>query len=262
MVSDSAAVAYATAHDGAHLAYQVLSDGTPDIVSCGYGTLISIDMRDEEPHLRRFEHQLAQFGRLIRFDPRGIGLSDPLTPGAALTAPDLGRDLASVLDHAGIERAVLYAVGSSGAAAIATAADHSARVSALILINCYARLASAPDYPFGIPQHLIDAFMHIADVGDESAVPSDRSPAPSDDIRLLAPSLADDPAYRAWWTTAGRRGASPASARTLLPVMFGADTAICCPPSTVPPSSCTEERTGSSRSNMAGTWPTTSPTPS
>jgi class 3 adenylate cyclase len=217
-VSDAVNIGYATADDGAHLAYQVLGVGAPDIVSCGYGTMVSIDMRDEEPHVRRYEDRLAHLGRLIRFDPRGLGLSDPVAPGTTLTPQDMGRDLVSVLDHAGVDRAVLCAVGSGSATALAAAADHPARVSSLILINGYARLARAPDYPFGVPPRLFDAFVDdVLDMGDQSA-------NPGDDIALLAPSLADDPAYRVWWATAGRRGASPSSARALLSCLFEADT--------------------------------------
>jgi class 3 adenylate cyclase len=227
-VSDSVNVFYASADDGAHLGYQVLGDGVPKIVSCGYGTMVSIDMRDEEPHIRAFEDRLTQLGGLLRFDPRGIGLSDPVVPGAALTTQDLVRDLIAVLDHAGVDRAALIGVGTGSAPALATAADHPDRVSSLILHNGSPRLARAPDYPFGIPPKLIDAFLdNVLDTQDQAA-------APGDDIRMLAASLADDPAYRAWWAKAGRRGASPSSARAIMSCMFAADTrdllpTIACP---------------------------------
>ncbi len=211
-------VSYASAPDGAHLGYQVLGDGVPKIVSCGYGTMISIDMRDEEPHIRAFEDRLSQLGGLLRFDPRGIGLSDPIALGATLTPPDLVRDLVAVLDHAGVDRATLCAVGTGSAAAVATAANHPDRVSSLILINSSARLTRAPDYPFGIPPRLIDAFL------DNVLDTQDREAGPGYDIALLASSLADDPAYQAWWAKAGRRGASPSSARAIMSCMFAADT--------------------------------------
>ena len=81
----SAEVRYARTKDGAHLAYQVLGSGSLDVLSVGYGTVISIDARDDEPHVRGFEHRLASFCRFIRFDPRGLGLSDPTDADRPLT---------------------------------------------------------------------------------------------------------------------------------------------------------------------------------
>ena len=82
MVSGGPETRYARSEDGSHVAFQVIGDGPLDLVTVGYGNVVSIDMRDEEPHVRRFEERLASFSRLIRFDPRGIGLSD--VPGRAL----------------------------------------------------------------------------------------------------------------------------------------------------------------------------------
>lgn len=72
---------YARTRDGVHVAYQTLGDGPLDLLCVGYGNMVSIDMRDEEPHFGRFERRLASFSRYIRFDSRGLGLSDPIGPG-------------------------------------------------------------------------------------------------------------------------------------------------------------------------------------
>ena len=60
-----------------HVAYQVLGDGPVDLLAFNNGCTIWID-RDDEPHWTRFDRRLASFSRLIRFDPGGLGLSDPL----------------------------------------------------------------------------------------------------------------------------------------------------------------------------------------
>ncbi len=106
--------------------FQVIGDGPLDLVSVGYGNVISIDMRDEEPHVRRFEERLASFSRLIRFDPRGIGLSDAPPPGATPGIELVVDDILAVLDTVGSTRACLFAVGSSGLAALLAAATHPA----------------------------------------------------------------------------------------------------------------------------------------
>jgi class 3 adenylate cyclase/pimeloyl-ACP methyl ester carboxylesterase len=207
---------YALTEDGAHIAYQVLGDGPRDLLCVGYGNFIPIDMRDDEPHFGAFEERLASFSRFIRYDPRGVGLSDPVGAASDLAIEIATTDAVTVLDAAGSERAALLATGSSGLTSLTVAATHPERVSSLLLVNCYARLERADDYPAGIPNEILEAF--VADVlGD------DKAPGEVDDAGLLSPSLARDPAYRAWWRRAGQRGASPSSARTLLPAAVRGD---------------------------------------
>jgi len=207
---------YARTPDGDHVAYQVLGRGPVDLLCAGYGNVISIDQHDEEPHVRRFEQRLASFSRLIRFDRRGVGLSDRITDG------DVGAsvvdDIVAVLDATGTSRASLFAVGGSGLSALRAAARHPDRVRSLVLVNSYARLPWADDYEFGTPWELLDRFIEgVTDVSNEDPVPD------VDDVRILAPSLGRDNAFRDWWSRAGRQGASPATARILLKAAFQGD---------------------------------------
>ena len=66
-----------------HIAYQVAGEGPPDVLELTDGTYISIDESSEEPHWERYIGRLSSFCRLIRFDIRGVGLSDPLPPASA-----------------------------------------------------------------------------------------------------------------------------------------------------------------------------------
>ena len=219
---------YARTSDGVHVAYQTLGDGPRDLVCVGFGNMVSIDMRDEEPHFGRFERRLASFSRYIRFDPRGLGLSDPIgsgTPGGVEQGVD---DLVAVLDAVGSERAALFAVGGSGVTSLVAAATHPERVASLVLINGYARRLWAEDYPWGIPQHVLDGFI------DSVTNVSGRSEESIDDVDLMTPSLSGDPEFRAWWKRAGQRSASPASARAMLTMMFEADVRSVLPLITAP----------------------------
>jgi class 3 adenylate cyclase len=207
---------YAKTADGVHVAFQTFGDGPLDLACVGYGNMVSVDMRDEEPHFRRFEDRLASFSRFVRFDPRGLGLSDPIPAGTPAGIEQGVDDLISVLDAVGASRAALLAVGGSGLTALLAAAAHPDRIASLVLIHCYARLTRDDDYPWGVPRQVLDGFLDsVLDVsGDADA---------SDDVLALAPSLGADPEYRAWWKRAGQRGASPASARVMLTMAFGAD---------------------------------------
>jgi class 3 adenylate cyclase len=171
---------------------------------------------------------LASFSRYIRFDPRGLGLSDPLGPKVSGGVEQGVDDLISVLDAVDSERAALFAVGGSGITSLVTAATHPERVASLIFVNSYARMPWAEDYPCGIPQRILDGF--IDSVLDLSGQPD----LSIDDVDLLTPSLANDPGFRAWWKQAGQRGASPASARALLTMMYGADARSTLPLITAP----------------------------
>lgn len=198
-----------------HVAYQVLGDGELDVLILPYGLNVSIDAHDEEPHWERFERRLGSFGRAIRFDPRGLGLSDPFESGAALTIEQWTQDAIAVLDAVGSTRAALLATGGGGLVALMLCAAHPERTTSQVLVHSYARTARAPDYPCGIPQYVIESFFDA--VLDANATDGGA------DIALIAPSLAHDADFRAWWSRAGRRGASPASARAIQSTLYRAD---------------------------------------
>jgi class 3 adenylate cyclase len=219
---------YARTPDGLHVAYQVFGSGDVDLVCAGYGNPVSIDMRDDEPHFRRFERRLASFSRFIRFDPRGLGLSDPLPAPTAVAVGDGADEVIAVLDAVGSPCAALFAVGGSSMTALVAAAAHPTRVSSLILVHGHARLSRDVGYPCGIPQRRLDEFLEgVLDVSGET----DGS---LDDLTLLAPSLSDDPEFRAWWTRASQRSASPRSARAMLTTMFEGDVRAALPAISAP----------------------------
>jgi hypothetical protein len=69
------------------IAYQVVGEGPPDLVMTT-GNYSHVDMVWEDPGIALFLRMLASFSRLIVFDRRGTGASDPLPPGALLAQLD------------------------------------------------------------------------------------------------------------------------------------------------------------------------------
>ena len=69
---------YARTDDGAHIAFQVVGDGPPDLVFLPDGAISHLDMMWEMPANASVLRRLASFSRLVLFEPRGSGLSDPL----------------------------------------------------------------------------------------------------------------------------------------------------------------------------------------
>ena len=81
-------------------------------------------------------------------------------------------------------------------------------------MNGYARFVTAPDYPFGWDP---DA---LAAVGRDVLTPDVRG---LDLLTIIAPAVASDQEFRAWWDRAGRRAASPKTAQLLRGVIGEAD---------------------------------------
>ena len=83
-----------------HLAYQVLGEGPPDILLLDqwFGHL---DAQWDVPPLAELRERLATFGRLIMFDKRGTGLSDPIPTSSLPTLEEFMADIPAVLDTVG-----------------------------------------------------------------------------------------------------------------------------------------------------------------
>ena len=84
---------------------------------------------------------------------------------------------------------------------------------ALILLNSYARIAWAPDYPFGIPADAAAGLLKSIEAGWGQGVA----------FEALVASQANDPAQRAWWARYQRLAASPGAAVTLLRRAYDTD---------------------------------------
>ena len=91
--------------------------------------------------------RVAEHARVIFFDRRGTGCSDP--SDGPLTVEGVVHDVLAVMDAAGAHRAILNAYSGGGPVAITMASDHPDRCAALLFENAFARLAWAEDQPFG-----------------------------------------------------------------------------------------------------------------
>jgi len=196
------------------IAYQVLGDGPVDVVVMP-GPFIPIDSIDAEPSMYRFHRRLASFCRLIRFDHRGMGMSSRI--GADNVTPACwAEDVVAVMDAVGSEQATIFATGFSAMSALFLAGDRPERVSKLVIINGAARALWAPDYDIGSRATAASPFTTIA-------VEPDAVERGFDVLAHLAPSVADDIAFRTWWDAAGNRAASPSMARRSSQALADAD---------------------------------------
>lgn len=182
----------------ARVAYQTHGEGDLDIVYSP-GLASHLDMTLQQHRYRRYIESLGRFGRVVRFDRRGTGISDPAPPAPVESWELWSEDLGAVLDDTGSEHAAIIATNDAGGAATLFAATYPERVRALVLFNTTSRFSAGPGYAEGHPPEVAQV---VAD-----AV---RSTWGTDDsVGLLAPSLAADAGFRRWYTQFQRAASSP-----------------------------------------------------
>ncbi|MDX1437569.1 MAG: adenylate/guanylate cyclase domain-containing protein [Anaerolineales bacterium] len=170
---------------GGYVGYQVFGEGARDILFITNWST-NLDVMWEEPSQVRFFDRLASFGRVICFDKRGSGISDPVPLTALPTLEEWMDDAREVLDAVGSKRTVLIGDTEGGPMAILFAATYPQRTESLILVNSYARFLRDADYPIGLPetssQKLVDSFEDTWGTGRM--------------LQVTAPSMVSDPRFR------------------------------------------------------------------
>jgi pimeloyl-ACP methyl ester carboxylesterase len=186
------------------VAYQVLGDGPRDLVLAP-GFVSNVELAWEQPSYERFMHRLARFARVIVFDKRGSGLSDPVD--AAATLEDRMDDIRAVMDAAGCARADVFGWSEGATMAALFAASGPDRVSALVLLGSFARGAPAEGYPWGITGEQWELWLQE---NEEETWGQGLS------LMILAPDRFHDKALVRWWGRFERQSLSPRMARAVL----------------------------------------------
>ena len=203
---------YARNKEGQSVAYQVMGDGPPDIVFIP-DWVTNLEIMWEEPTLARFLDRMASFGRLICFDKRGTGVSDPVSLGAVPTWEEWMDDVGTVMDVVGSECAAILGHGDGGQMALLFAATHPSRTSALVLADTYARRRRAPDYHCGVPpqiaKQLIELILSTWGTGQG--------------IVRGAPDLARNPSFVEWRGRYERLSMSPGQFKSIYPLTYELD---------------------------------------
>jgi class 3 adenylate cyclase len=180
-----------------HIAYQIVGEGPPLVVSDQW--FGNVDAQWDFPPMERLLWSLASFSRLVLFDKRGTGLSDPVPMRAAPTLEEWMDDLRAVLDDAEIERSALLCGVGATYMGVLFAATYPERTTALVVVNGYARMAVTSDYPWGRSQKEIGEYVErVRRAWGNGAT-----------LDFLAPSMADDDQIRRAHGRYERAWASP-----------------------------------------------------
>jgi pimeloyl-ACP methyl ester carboxylesterase len=136
-------ILFTTTADGVCLAYSAIGAGPILVRVLGHFT--HLEKEWEWPELRRFWECLTERYTVVRYDGRGIGLSDRFS--GEFTEETRQLDLDAVLDAVGATQAALLGISEGGWTAATYAIAHPERVSHLILYGAYCRGAQArPGY--------------------------------------------------------------------------------------------------------------------
>ena len=142
-----------------HIAYQVSGDGPFDLVFVP-GFVTHMELQWRLPGFGDFLDELGSFCRLIRFDKRGTGMSDPVSGAPSLeTRMD---DVRAVMDAAGSRRAAFFGLSEGGAMSILFSATYPDRVAALAIRSCSPKTMWSPDFPWGRSAEAYEREMHQA----------------------------------------------------------------------------------------------------
>ena len=127
-------IQYTKTEDGVNIAFWTMGEGAPLVITPPLSfSHISLECRS--PGLSEWYESLAERRMVIRYDPRGNGLSQRELDDSAYEHTWGAHDIEAVVQSLGLERLSLIGVSIVGAQAISFAAKHSPLVEQLILIN-------------------------------------------------------------------------------------------------------------------------------
>jgi pimeloyl-ACP methyl ester carboxylesterase len=185
------------------IAYAVFGDGPVDFVFVP-GLVSHLENWWEAALSARFFRRIASFTRLIMFDKRGTGMSDP-----AVGVPTLEEridDVRAVMEDVDSTSAFVCGLSEGGPMSILFSATYPERTRGLILIGATARGPQAPDYPIGYPAGWMEEFVKEID----------ESWGQGGLMNLFLPSFVGDERVQRMWTRYQRMGGSRGSAHALM----------------------------------------------
>jgi class 3 adenylate cyclase len=186
------------------IAYQVHGSGATDIVFSG-STASNVETVWTLPEAHRLFERLGRFARVIRFDRRDTGVSDPIQSDLTLEAH--GADALAVMDAVGAERPVLLGALDGARSLAALAATQPDRFGGLIAV-----LASAKGGAVEAPEIADSAVRSLADLDWPEGI-----------IDLWAPGWAEDPVRRDRLIRYVRTSATPRQAKRQLRLSLTSD---------------------------------------
>jgi len=128
-------IRFCTSRDGVRLGFATCGTGPTVITAAHWISHLRLDW--DNPVRRSWLSMLSRRNTLIRYDPRGTGLSD--RDCADFTLPRQIEDLEAVVEAAKCDRFALLGLWTGGAVAVNYTVRHPERVTHLVLHACATR---------------------------------------------------------------------------------------------------------------------------
>jgi class 3 adenylate cyclase len=198
--------------DDVHVAFQVVGDGPVDVVLVDQW-LGHMEAQWDVPPMAELRGRLASFSRLILFDKRGVGMSDPVPLTSLPTIETWMDDMRTVMDAANCGQAALVTTMAGTMMGAVFAASHPDRVRALVIVDGFARMLASDDYPAG----------QSADEWGRRIDQIESSWGRGFMLDLFAPSMRAAPGLRVAWARYERMSASPGVALAMIRNIYALD---------------------------------------
>ena len=126
--------------DGVKVAFNTHGIDKPTLIVTP-GIISNLHVSSHLPPIKETMEALAQFSKIINFDKRGQGLSDPTSEAASMEERERVKDIACIADHTNSDKFFLMGISEGGPMSVKYAAENSARVSGLILFGTTAKFS-------------------------------------------------------------------------------------------------------------------------
>lgn len=190
--------------EGGYVAYQVFGEGPVNFLFIT-NWCQNLEVMWEEPSIVRFFDHLSSMGRVICFDKRGSGVSDPVPLANLPTLEEWMDDGQAVINAAGADTVVLIGDTEGGAMTLLFAATYPHKVTSLILLNSFARFLRDKDYEIGLAlgseEKLMEAYS--------------KNWGTAGFLQVTAPSMMHDQRFGQWFARYQRLSMSPGTSATL-----------------------------------------------
>jgi pimeloyl-ACP methyl ester carboxylesterase/DNA-binding CsgD family transcriptional regulator len=194
-------IRFCTSRDDARIAFATAGEGPPLVRVNNWFTHLELDW--DNPVWRHWSEALSERRMLVRYDPRGSGLSDRDVTDFSLDA--MVADLEAVVDALKLRRFPLIGLCQGGVIAVAYAARHPERVSRMVLYDSYPYGAFVDEAGEQLAK-LAQAFSQVIELGWGKKAGAYREMF----ANLLMPEAAGH--QLKWISELQRRSASPATA--------------------------------------------------
>jgi len=202
---------YVRSGDG-YLAVHARGAGPNDVVWVG-NWVTNVEEMWDSPFQGPCLNALARFTRVVAFDQRGTGLSDPVAIAELGPLERWTEEVTAVLDAVAIEQAAIVAQGGAGMLAVLFAASHPERVRGLVLIGAAARYIQGDGYPWGLQAERVEAFLRR----------QEELWGTGTNLRWADPAAAGDERLRVAYAAEERHACGPATWAAALRMVLASD---------------------------------------